>query len=269
VVCVWYGLVRVGLFTVGWSKHKQSLVMLHCTNKYIIRKTQIFVPQKQRQEKTRKNKFNSAHLTSCCREMEEAAPPHDEGQAPYGVSDEKEILSQAEARRVEATSVVDAKLEENHANEPIDDVAEKEQEERNAENEKEAAKTSIEKERREGREGEKEEIKEKEKEKEKDVGRSGASKPSPAAGQPRRRGGIQNYKFYMNEIVSQPSGNYIDQVHLLWFYNYEKLEEHHGYVLLPPPTHAHANDGYPSAHMLISPRVGTSSGYSLSLRARG
>lgn len=50
----------------------------------------------------------------------------------------------------------------------------------------------------------------------------------PAAGG-RRRGGIQNYKFYCNQIVSVPSGNYIDHIHVHWFYDYERLESHHGY----------------------------------------
>ena len=193
--------------------------------------------------------------------MEEAAP-RDEEQVPYGVSDKEEIPSQAEAGSLEqATHVVDAQPEENHANEPIDDVAEKEQEERYEENEKEASETSTENERRERREGEKEE---------KEVGRPGASKPSPSSGQPRRRGGIQNYKFYMNEIVSQPSGNYLDQIHLLWFYNYEKLEEHHGYIFTPSSYSPRMQAmSALCAFLLISPRVGTSSGYSLSLRARG
>lgn len=84
----------------------------------------------------------------------------------------------------------------------------------------------------EGKENEKEKENEKGKESEKEKpGTTKSTTGGGAGGQPRRRGGIQNYKFYCNEIVSQPSGNYIDQIHETWFYNYERLESHHGYCL--------------------------------------
>lgn len=39
-----------------------------------------------------------------------------------------------------------------------------------------------------------------------------------------------NYLFYSGQIKSKPMGNYIHEMHRLWFYNYELLESHHGSV---------------------------------------
>lgn len=36
-----------------------------------------------------------------------------------------------------------------------------------------------------------------------------------------------NYEFYTNKIESSPKGALIDEIHLLWFGDYSKLEEHH------------------------------------------
>lgn len=39
-----------------------------------------------------------------------------------------------------------------------------------------------------------------------------------------------NYRFYMNEIPSKPSGDLIDKIHLEWYDDYKLLERHHGYI---------------------------------------
>ena len=39
--------------------------------------------------------------------------------------------------------------------------------------------------------------------------------------------------FYTGRLQSVPDGNWIDQVHLEWFWDYDHLEAHHGYL---PPT---------------------------------
>ncbi|KAK0055170.1 dentin sialophosphoprotein-like isoform X1 [Biomphalaria pfeifferi] len=39
-----------------------------------------------------------------------------------------------------------------------------------------------------------------------------------------------NYKFYMGEIESQPNGDYIDKIHKYWEKDYNRLEQHHGYI---------------------------------------
>ena len=39
-----------------------------------------------------------------------------------------------------------------------------------------------------------------------------------------------NLEFYLNQIESQPNGDYIDDIHKSWFGNYDWLEQHHGYI---------------------------------------
>lgn len=40
----------------------------------------------------------------------------------------------------------------------------------------------------------------------------------------------ENLRFYRNEIPSQPSGDFIEKILSEWFGDYDRLEEHHGYV---------------------------------------
>lgn len=40
----------------------------------------------------------------------------------------------------------------------------------------------------------------------------------------------QNVLFYTNKIRSNPSGNFIDNIHKEWKGNYSLLEVHHGYI---------------------------------------
>lgn len=39
-----------------------------------------------------------------------------------------------------------------------------------------------------------------------------------------------NHLFYTGRLQSVPDGNWIDQVHLEWFWDYDHLESHHGYI---------------------------------------
>lgn len=39
-----------------------------------------------------------------------------------------------------------------------------------------------------------------------------------------------NYKFYTNQMESNPDGDLIDNIHKRWFGKYERLEYHHGYI---------------------------------------
>lgn len=39
-----------------------------------------------------------------------------------------------------------------------------------------------------------------------------------------------NLEFYMNKRKSKPDGDYIDQIHEKWKFQYDLLEEHHGYI---------------------------------------
>merc|ERR1712183_742826 len=39
-----------------------------------------------------------------------------------------------------------------------------------------------------------------------------------------------NHLFYTGRLQSVPDGNWIDQVHLEWFWDYDHLEAHHGYI---------------------------------------
>jgi hypothetical protein len=39
-----------------------------------------------------------------------------------------------------------------------------------------------------------------------------------------------NVNFYMNRVISQPTGDYIDNIHKNWAKDYKKLEVHHGWV---------------------------------------
>jgi len=39
-----------------------------------------------------------------------------------------------------------------------------------------------------------------------------------------------NYLFYTGRLQSVPDGNWIDEIHLKWFWNYDLLESHHGYI---------------------------------------
>jgi hypothetical protein len=39
-----------------------------------------------------------------------------------------------------------------------------------------------------------------------------------------------NLEFYMNKRKSKPDGDYIDQIHKKWKFQYDLLEEHHGYI---------------------------------------
>ncbi|CAF2865562.1 unnamed protein product [Rotaria sp. Silwood2] len=41
---------------------------------------------------------------------------------------------------------------------------------------------------------------------------------------------IQNYLFYTNKIQSYPDGDFIDNIHTIWFRDYDRLEFHHGYT---------------------------------------
>jgi hypothetical protein len=41
-----------------------------------------------------------------------------------------------------------------------------------------------------------------------------------------------NYRFYANEISSNPQGDFIDNIHKNWHENHSLLESHHGHVLL-------------------------------------
>ncbi|XP_055900227.1 uncharacterized protein LOC129921605 isoform X3 [Biomphalaria glabrata] len=53
------------------------------------------------------------------------------------------------------------------------------------------------------------------------------------AGYPGLKGNINwkdNYKFYMGKIESQPNGDYIDKIHKYWEKDYNRLEQHHGYI---------------------------------------
>ncbi|CAF3433526.1 unnamed protein product [Rotaria sp. Silwood1] len=40
----------------------------------------------------------------------------------------------------------------------------------------------------------------------------------------------QNYRFYTNQLESYPDGDLIDNIHKLWFRDYDRLEFHHGYT---------------------------------------
>ncbi|CAF4971142.1 unnamed protein product, partial [Rotaria sp. Silwood1] len=42
----------------------------------------------------------------------------------------------------------------------------------------------------------------------------------------------QNYRFYTNQLESYPDGDLIDNIHKLWFRDYDRLEFHHGYTRL-------------------------------------
>ncbi len=39
-----------------------------------------------------------------------------------------------------------------------------------------------------------------------------------------------NYKFYTNQILSHPNGDYIDNIHRNWFGDYQRLEYDDGYI---------------------------------------
>ncbi|CAF1016587.1 unnamed protein product, partial [Didymodactylos carnosus] len=39
-----------------------------------------------------------------------------------------------------------------------------------------------------------------------------------------------NYRFYTNQIRSYPDGDYIDEIHVKWYGQFEALERHHGYI---------------------------------------
>ncbi|KAI6649215.1 Myb-like protein X-like [Oopsacas minuta] len=39
-----------------------------------------------------------------------------------------------------------------------------------------------------------------------------------------------NLEFYQNRLPSQPSGDYIDDIHKKWWSDYDLLEQHHGYI---------------------------------------
>ncbi|KAL6063431.1 Lethal factor domain protein [Balamuthia mandrillaris] len=39
-----------------------------------------------------------------------------------------------------------------------------------------------------------------------------------------------NLLFYTGKIASVPSGDWLDNIHLQWFWDYDKLEKHHGYI---------------------------------------
>ena len=39
-----------------------------------------------------------------------------------------------------------------------------------------------------------------------------------------------NLEFYLNQIKSQPNGDLIDDIHKSWFGDYDRLEQHHGYI---------------------------------------
>lgn len=39
-----------------------------------------------------------------------------------------------------------------------------------------------------------------------------------------------NYRFYRNELSSQPDGDFCDAIHEKWDGNYNRLEMHHGYI---------------------------------------
>ncbi|KAL6063099.1 Opioid growth factor receptor [Balamuthia mandrillaris] len=46
----------------------------------------------------------------------------------------------------------------------------------------------------------------------------------------RKNVALRNYLFYCNQVCSQPDGAEIDYMHKYWFYNYNLLEKHHGYI---------------------------------------
>jgi hypothetical protein len=58
--------------------------------------------------------------------------------------------------------------------------------------------------------------------------KSNALSSKKAKGEPGSSGA--NYLFYSGQIRSKPMGNYIHEIHRLWFYNYDLLESHHGYA---------------------------------------
>jgi hypothetical protein len=39
-----------------------------------------------------------------------------------------------------------------------------------------------------------------------------------------------NINFYLNKVVSEPTGDLIDNIHKFWGKDYKKLEVHHGWV---------------------------------------
>jgi len=41
---------------------------------------------------------------------------------------------------------------------------------------------------------------------------------------------MKNVLFYLNKLQSVPKGDFIDNIHKQWRYDYDKLEEHHGYI---------------------------------------
>ncbi|ELR16642.1 opioid growth factor receptor (ogfr) region protein, putative, partial [Acanthamoeba castellanii str. Neff] len=41
---------------------------------------------------------------------------------------------------------------------------------------------------------------------------------------------LLNYVFYTNGLASVPDGDYVDNIHEKWYYNYRLLESHHGYI---------------------------------------
>lgn len=40
----------------------------------------------------------------------------------------------------------------------------------------------------------------------------------------------KNLEFYSNKRISEPNGDYIDNIHKNWFGKYDLLEKHHGYI---------------------------------------
>lgn len=41
---------------------------------------------------------------------------------------------------------------------------------------------------------------------------------------------LYNVLFYSNKIQSDPKGDFIDDIHRLWWKNYTLLESHHGFI---------------------------------------
>ena len=111
-----------------------------------------------------------------------------------------------------------------------------EQDENEKEQEKEKEKETDSEEEEEGDEDSDEEVKEDEDRKDKKKKKKG-KKPSVGSALVQRltkKESFNNFQFYSNELMSTPSGGYIDNLHRQWFYNYDLLEAHHGY--LPHPT---------------------------------
>ena len=138
--------------------------------------------------------------------------------------DDKEETGNESDREKDEHDTTGKNRKKTKASKPEEDEKEKEKEQEKV--------ADIEEE--EGDEGGDENVKEDRKDKKK---KKKGKKPSVSSALVQRltkKESFNNFQFYSNELMSTPSGGYIDNLHRQWFYNYDLLEAHHGY--LPHPT---------------------------------